>query len=92
MFEVIVRFKDLQDNNHLYLPGDIYPREGLEVSEARIKELTGTNNRRGVAAIKEVAPKKPVVEPKEPIIEKPAIEAPKEPQEHKRRGRRKRVN
>lgn len=87
MFEVIVRFKDLQDNNHLYLPGDIYPREGLEVSEARIKELTGTNNRRGVAAIKEVTPKKPVVE--KPVIEKPAIEAPQEP---KRRGRRKRVN
>ncbi len=90
MYKVLIRFKDLQDNNHLYLPGDTFPREGLEVSESRIKQLSSTNNRRGVAAIEEIKPVKaePKPEPKpepEPVIAN-------EPQEHKRRGRRKRVN
>ena len=31
--------RDLQDNEHYYRKGDVYPREGLEVSEERFQEL-----------------------------------------------------
>ena len=30
MFKVISRFADLQDNNHVYEAGDVFPREGME--------------------------------------------------------------
>lgn len=46
MHEVICYFTDLQDNKHPYNVGDIFPRDGLNVSEERIKELSGTENRR----------------------------------------------
>lgn len=36
---------DLQDNGYVYKYGDTYPREGLEVTEERIKELSTTNNK-----------------------------------------------
>ena len=39
MYKVIKLFADLQDNNHVYEVGDIFPREGLKVSEARLAEL-----------------------------------------------------
>ena len=38
-------WKDLEDNNHLYRKGDDYPREGLEVSKKRIKELSSDKNK-----------------------------------------------
>ena len=31
--------RDLQDNEHYYYEGAIYPREGLEVSQERLDEL-----------------------------------------------------
>lgn len=46
MFKVIKYFTDLQDNNHPYKVGDIYPREGLEPSEERYAELAGKENLR----------------------------------------------
>ncbi len=55
MYKVIVRFKDLQDNNHVYNVGDIFPHKGINVSKKRIKELSSNKNRRGVPLIKEVA-------------------------------------
>lgn len=60
MHKVIKFFHDLTDNNHPYNVGDIYPREGVEVSEARIAELAGNYNKRGVPLIQiaEDAPKK----------------------------------
>lgn len=45
MHEVICYFTDLQDNRHPYNVGDKFPRDGLRVSEERIKELSGSNNR-----------------------------------------------
>ena len=53
-YRVIKFFTDLQDNNHAYNVGDIYPREGLNPSEDRIAELSGSNNKQGVPLIKEV--------------------------------------
>ena len=63
MFIVINAFLDLKDNEHLYEVGDAYPREGIEPSEERIKELLGSDNLRGQPMIKAVktvpADKKP---------------------------------
>lgn len=57
MYKVIVRFMDLQDNSHVYEIGDVYPREGLEPTLGRIRELAGKNNKIGVPLIEEEAPK-----------------------------------
>lgn len=60
MYKVIHYFTDLQDNNHPYKVGDVFPRDGLEVAEGRLTELSSTANRQGVALIELVE------EPKEP--------------------------
>lgn len=44
-YKVIHFFTDLQDFDHPYNAGDIFPREGLMVSKDRLKELSGPNNR-----------------------------------------------
>jgi hypothetical protein len=54
MFIVINAFLDLKDNEHLYEVGDAYPREGIEPSEERIKELLGSDNLQGQPMIKAV--------------------------------------
>lgn len=54
MYKVIIRFKDLQDNNHVYNVGDIFPHKGVNVNKKRIKELSSDKNRRGVPLIEEV--------------------------------------
>ena len=54
MYKAIEMFTDLQDDNSKYEVGDEYPRLGLKPSLARIKELSGTDNRRGRAVIEEV--------------------------------------
>lgn len=54
MYEVIRFFTDLQDNGYPYNPGDIFPREGMEASEERIAELSGSNNRQHKPLIKKV--------------------------------------
>lgn len=52
--KVIKYFTDLQDNNHEYNEGDVFPREGKEVSEERLAELSTKNNRQGVPLIERV--------------------------------------
>ena len=74
MYKAISYFKDMKDNMHSYNPGDIFPREGLSVSENRIKELSSANNLRGKPVIEFVEDKKvkaPVIneEPNEPAAE-----------------------
>jgi hypothetical protein len=51
MYRVIKYFTDLQDNNHEYNVGDIYPHNKKKVSASRIKELATDKNRRGVPLI-----------------------------------------
>lgn len=59
MYKVIKYFTDLQDGNHPYNVGDIFPREGFEVLPSRIKELAGKKNRQGEPLIEEIEePKK----------------------------------
>lgn len=63
IYKVITNFTDLQDNNHRYITGDKFPRDGYEVSSERLKELSTDMNRRGkpviVEEVPEEAPKKP---------------------------------
>ena len=54
MYKVLEMFTDLHDNNYKYEVGDEYPRLGLKPSLARVKELCGSDNRRGRAVIEEV--------------------------------------
>lgn len=60
MYKVVKYFTDLKDNDHAYNVGDTYPRKGLNVSDERISELAGSNNRQGQPLIEKVkeAPKK----------------------------------
>lgn len=54
MYVVKVYFTDLQDGDYPYNVGDIFPRAGFVPSADRIKELSGTQNKRGIALIEEV--------------------------------------
>lgn len=54
MYRVIKYFTDLQDNNHEYNVGDIYPHNKKKVSVSRIKELSTDKNRQGVPLIEKV--------------------------------------
>ena len=58
MYKVIESFFDLQDGNYAYEPGDGFPREGFKVSDDRLAELAGTDNRRGMKLIEKVEAKK----------------------------------
>jgi len=44
-------FNDLQDKEHPYQVGDSFPREGIKVSDSRLAELAGVNNKRGMPLI-----------------------------------------
>ena len=54
MYRVIKYFSDLQDNDHEYNVGDIYPHNKKKVSASRIKELSTDKNRQGVPLIEKV--------------------------------------
>ena len=54
MYKVIKLFADLHDNNHVYNVGDAFPREGITVTEGRIAELAGSNNKQGVPLIAKI--------------------------------------
>ncbi len=65
MYKAIERFHDLQDSKktksgvvyHEYNVGDTFPRKGKDVSEERIQELAGSDNKRGVPLIELVEEK-----------------------------------
>lgn len=57
MYKVIHYFTDLQDNRHAYNVDDVYPREGFETTEARIAELSGSDNKQGKPLIEKVEEK-----------------------------------
>lgn len=52
-YKVIRKFKDLQDDNHIYNVGDKYPRKG-RVKKDRVEELLSSNNKIGEPLIVEV--------------------------------------
>lgn len=53
-YRVIKYFTDLQDGEYPYNVGDAFPRKGKTVTADRIKELSSTQNKRGIALIEEV--------------------------------------
>lgn len=65
MYKAIIAFTDLQDANHIYHVGDIYPRDGFEPSQERIDELSGSANKVGCPLITEIAELDPDGKPKE---------------------------
>lgn len=86
MYEVLITFKDLQDNGYRYHAGDEFPRKGLVISEERLEELSTDKNRRGIPVIKKIVESEPVKEVEEVKEVKPEESAPKP-----RRGRKKNV-
>lgn len=58
MYRVIKYFTDLQDNNHAYNVGDVFPRHGMNVSENRIEELSTNKNRQHTPLIEYVETEK----------------------------------
>lgn len=54
-YKVIKTFKDLEDDGHIYIANkDIYPRDGLEPTKKRIKELTSNKNKIGEILIEKL--------------------------------------
>lgn len=58
-YRVIRIFTDRTDREHLYRVGDPYPRIGLEVTDERIAELSGYENRLREPLIEKVEEPKP---------------------------------
>lgn len=64
MYQVIHFFTDLQDSNYPYNVGDIFPRNGMQVSEERLKELSGNINKQHKPLIKKMKSKESQYEQK----------------------------
>lgn len=85
MYKVIKRFHDLQDSRktktgviyHEYNVGDVFPRKGMDVSDDRIQELAGKDNKQGVPLIELVEKKaEPKEEPKKAASGKSTAKKP----------------
>lgn len=75
MYKAINFFRDTQDNRHLYNVGDTFPRKGVEVSDERIAELSGSDNKQKRPVIQFVPePKKHTAKKAENSEEMPAEE------------------
>ena len=57
-YKVIKLFTDLHDNDYLYKVGDTFPRKGISVTEERISELAGSDNKQHAPLIEKVEPKR----------------------------------
>ena len=53
--KVIHQFTDLQDFNHLYNVGDVFPRSGKSVSQTRLNELACGANKLKKPLIKDMS-------------------------------------
>lgn len=58
-YRVVKYFTDLQDDEHAYHVGDAYPRDGVDVTDARVKELLGDENLQGQPLIEKVNDEQP---------------------------------
>jgi len=91
-YVVLTRFADLQDGNRIYEAGDNYPRLGFDVSDERLAELAGSDNRIGKPLIVDVdAPCKDcTVGATETPVEasEDSVEIPAESEEPPKKGRR----
>lgn len=53
-YKVIKRFKDLEDNLHVYEVGDEYPHKNAATSDKRIAELLSADNKMKQSLIERV--------------------------------------
>lgn len=85
MYRVIKFFTDLQDNNHAYKVGDVFPHDGMKVSEIRLKELSTDANRRHMPLIEKVEVEPVQIEPteaeEEPVENRAEVAQEEEPVE-----------
>lgn len=58
-YRVVKYFTDLQDDEHVYHVGDAYPRDGVDVTDSRVKELLGDENLQGQPLIEKVNDEQP---------------------------------
>lgn len=77
MYKVIKLFADLHDNDHVYQPGDVFPREGITVTAERLAELAGSKNKQGVPLIEKVEEFTGMNAPEEPETAEPTEEPKK---------------
>lgn len=57
LYKVIHDFKDLEDNEHIYVVNDDYPRDGVRIEDIpkrRLKALMTCKNKIGEPLIKEI--------------------------------------
>lgn len=88
MYRVIKYFTDLQDEHHAYHAGDTFPREGLEVSEERLAELSSDKNKRGIPLIEEVKEAKEELKEETVETEVETVEPKEEPKATKKPAKR----
>ena len=69
-YKVIHYFTDLQDFNHPYNVGDVFPRIGLNVTDARLSELAGNRNKQGKPLIEKIESKTESKAKFEEVVEK----------------------
>lgn len=86
-YRVIKYFTDLQDGEYAYNVGDAFPRKGKTVTADRIKELSGTQNKRGIALIEEVrgAEETATISEKETVEPEEAAPVENEPRKRTRK-------
>ena len=72
MYRVIKYFTDLQDKDHPYSVGDTFPREGITVTEKRLAELAGSNNKQETPLIERVESEQVKAPAKKSVARKPA--------------------
>lgn len=90
MFVVIKPFRDMQDNNFVYKAGDQFPRDGAEVSEDRLKELSSSDNKIGrplIMAEKLMAEEEPTVEIMVEVVPDEELQAEKKPKKTTKKKR-----
>lgn len=86
-YHVIKSFTDLQDNDHPYNVGDVFPRDGMTVTAERFAELAGSDNKQRTPLIK--ADTEPVAEPVAEVTDDVLAEEQPEEETPKRKGRKK---
>lgn len=57
-YKAIREFIDTKDNNRFYHVGDTYPRDGANVSNERISELSTNKNASKIPLIEEIRSKR----------------------------------
>lgn len=81
-FLVIAPFVDLEDGHHIYRKGDIYPREGLNVSDERIMQLLSTQNKARKSFIERIAEQ---TNEESSVVETKTVETVEQPKKRRRK-------